>query len=488
MTMRTRPVVLAGLVALVGLAVSGGCGPRPGDGPGDQTAAEAQAAVLPVESSASIALIEVPAAPGAMAPELTLIRTGEGRRAALTWLEPVAEDPATTEGRSAPAERPSSDAPSWRLRFARLEDPAIGRWSDPVTIAPTDGARFFANWADRPAAVQGSATPGAEAPLYAHWLAMNGESVYTYEVRVARSADGGRTWRQLGRLHGDATPAEHGFVSYVPDAERPGGVRAFWLDGGPTVDGAPMTLRTVRLAEEVDRASEELLDDSVCDCCSTTGVITPAGTLVVYRDRTGDEIRDPWMVRGGAGAWSAPEPLHRDGWTIPACPVNGPVAGVAGDTVWVAWFTAEGGRPRVLAAVSGDGGLTFAPPVTIDADGPLGRLDLVVDGSAALVSWLDTADDEAVIRLRRMAADGRLGPPVDVARAAGGRSSGVPRLLAVSPDEAGEAGDRLLVAWVDPGDDERPRSLRLASLNAAEVPAPSDASADLVEPAEGEAG
>lgn len=447
------------LAVLLSVGAWTGCSPRGDEAPAGEPDVAADEATTPD----LVALIEVPAAPGSMAPELTGIRVGDERRAALTWLEPVAEGESPGE-------------PSWRLRFARLEDPAAGRWSDPVTVAPSspDGGRFFANWADRPAAYQGSPTPGAEAPLFAHWLAMNGDAVYTYEVRMARSADGGRTWQPLGRLHSDAAAAEHGFVSYAPDPERPGGVRAVWLDGRATVDGAPMTLRTARVGEEIDRASEELLDDSVCDCCSTTAAVTPAGTLIVYRDRTGDEVRDPWMVRGGAGSWSEPEPLHRDGWEIPACPVNGPVAGVSDDHVWVAWFTAEGARPRVLAAVSADGGRTFASPVTLDAEGPLGRVDLVADGSTALISWLDTADEQAVIRLRRMADDGRLGPPVDVARATGSRSSGVPRLLAISPEDSGEGGDRLLVAWVDPGDDERPRSLRLAMLRAGDVPPPAD--------------
>lgn len=435
-----------------------GCAPPSDQAPPDQPEAAVDGAGL----SVPIERIEVPAAPGSMAPELTPIYTGDGAAAGLTWLEPVAE------GSSA-----GTEDPSWRLRFARLDDPISGRWSEPVTIAPAapGETRFFANWADRPGAVQGSAVPGAEPPLYAHWLAMNGDSVYTYEVQMARSIDGGRSWQPLGRLHSDATPAEHGFVSYVQDAERPGGVRAVWLDGRATVDGAPMTLRTARVGEVVDRESEELLDDSVCDCCSTTTVATPAGALVVYRDRTADEVRDPWVVRGEAGTWSAPRPLHEDGWKIPACPVNGPAAGTVGDRVWVAWFTAEGGRPRVLATVSEDSGQTFAPPVTIDAVSPLGRVDLVVDGSEAIISWLDAADEQAVIRLRRITADGHLGPAVDVARAAGARSSGVPRLLALSPGGAG-AENRLLVAWVDPGGEENPRSLRLAMLRASDVPSP----------------
>jgi hypothetical protein len=248
-----------------------------------------------------------------------------------------------------------------------------------------------------------------------------------------------------------------------------------------------MTLRTVRLGGDdgIDRASEELLDDSVCDCCATTAAMTSSGPLVIYRDRTESEVRDHRAVRGerveGGIHWNASEPLPADGWRIPACPVNGPAAGRLGETVWAAWFTAEGGNPRVLAAVSADGGRTFGEPIPIDGDGPLGRLDLEVlpsgDGHA-VISWLGRDETGAVIRLRRLGADGRLGPTVDAVRAEGSRASGVPRLLLLpgGTDPMGRAGEaaeqHLVLAWVDPGGDERPRTIRLAGFPASGVPAP----------------
>ena len=412
-----------------------------------------------------------------MAPELALVDAGAGPEAALTWLEPLEPD----GGHHA-------DAAGWRLRFARL-----GRdgWSEASTIAGGDAgdtdqsSALFANWADRPGAVQGapSATPkGRVAPIFAYWLAKNGKSTYAYVIEVARSDDGGQSWRGLGRLHADASAVEHGFVSAVPEAD---GVRAFWLDGGRTVDGHPTTLRTARVGETVDRSSEELLDDSVCDCCNTAAVLAAGGPLVVYRDRSGDEIRDTWLVRRDAsGSWSAPKPLHRDGWTIPACPVNGPAIGRLGDTVWVVWYTAEGSRPRVLASVSRDGGATFGAPVTVDAPSeggaPLGRLDLAVDRSGsqgqgdAILSWLDTDEGGAVIRLRRLGADGRLGPPVTAVRTSDTRASGVPRLLALPRGSV----TRLVLTWVDPG-----HGIRLVSLPAAAVPAASPADSSGASPA-----
>lgn len=444
---------------VLGLTLNwGGCSPGAGHpAPGE-------------EAPVALELLPTPAAADALAPELSVV----GGRAALTWLD------RTGEGED-----------DWRLRLARLGPDGF---EEPVTVAPLSGdeettTRFFANWADRPGVVQGGAGP--DGPLYAWWLAKLGGGTYAYGVEVARSADGGATWEPLGLLHDDRSPTEHGFVTLIPEAE---GVRAFWLDGRATARGEPMTLRTALVTDRVEHGTAEVVDDSVCDCCDTAAVVAGGAPLVLYRDRTEGEIRDVWAARKGAQSWSDPYPVHRDGWEIAACPVNGPVVARHGvhengqdETVWAAWFTGAparegspedaetGGRgthPRVLAAVSRDGGRTFGEPVRVDADSPLGRLDLAVDaaGGEAIVSWLGATDGgEAAIRLRRITADGRLGPTFDLARAAGSRASGVPRLLAVpSPD----GGDRLLVAWVEPEEGSRAGAVRLATLPAAAVPSP----------------
>ena len=76
--------------------------------------------------------------------------------------------------------------------------------------------------------------------------AQEGTTTYAYDAVVARSTDGGATWKRLGTLHRDGTQTEHGFVSFAPDA---GGVRAIWLDGRASAaheDGAT-ALRTFGL-------------------------------------------------------------------------------------------------------------------------------------------------------------------------------------------------------------------------------------------------
>ncbi|HEX5759993.1 MAG TPA: exo-alpha-sialidase, partial [Thermoanaerobaculia bacterium] len=367
----------------------------------------------------------------------------------LTWLEP----------RAAPAgERAHA------LRFARLRG---DRWSAPVTVAA--GTGFFANWADFPAAVRG------RRGLVAHWLGMLGPGTYAYGVQLARSADGGATWRRVGLLHDDSSPTEHGFVSYVAEGE---GVRAFWLDGRQTAGGhggddgeaeeGPMSLRTAAVGAAAAAASE-LLDPLVCSCCQTDAAMAAEGPVVVYRDRSAGEVRDVAIVRRTRAGWSAPAAVAADGWRIPGCPVNGPAVAASGSRVAVAWFTAAAPGPRVRAALSADGGARFGAPIEIDAAQPLGRVDLAMTpGGEAVVSWLALESGEAGeaggerqarVRLRRLSPDGA-GAPFSVAATGAARSSGFPRLAL--------QGDRLVLTWVEDGE---PSRLRAAALPLAALPA-----------------
>lgn len=373
---------------------------------------------------------------GSQAPDLAVGRRG----LLLTWLE-----------------APDSGGSRDRLRFSRR---ARGVWSEPTTVMESD--RFFVNWADFPRVVETS-----RGEVVVHWLERTGGGAYDYAVHFARSTDGGVTWTPLGRLHDDESLGEHGFVSWValPDSR----VRAFWLDGGAMTRGGAMTLRTRILAP--DRGAERLLDSRVCECCQTDAVWTHRGPVVVYRDRSAEERRDVAIVRLTHEGWSEPAPVHRDGWRISGCPVNGPAvaAGEAtpddprGDElVAVAWFTAVGRRPRVQVAFSEDSGTSFHPPVVLDDRAPAGRVDVVLHQGEAFVSWLG-GGDPAPIRLRRVARDGALGEPFTVAETSGSRRSGFPRLQRV--------GERLALVWVEVGHVDGPR-LRFKELAVGEVPGP----------------
>jgi hypothetical protein len=184
--------------------------------------------------------------------------------------------------------------------------------------------------------------------------------------------------------------------------------------------------------------------------------------LVVYRDRSPEEIRDTYVAAWGENGWSEPALVAEDGWTMPGCPVNGPEAAADGDLVAMAWFTAARETPAVRLAFSQDGGRSFGEPVTIDEDGPFGRVDVALDDrGGAIVAWLARSGDRAAVRLRRVGASGEIADPVTIAETSGARASGFPRMV--------RHGDALTLAWVDL-QEEQPSEIRVREILVASIP------------------
>lgn len=355
-----------------------------------------------------------PAGPGSGQPRLEPTASG----VLMTWLEP--------DG--------SGDHVFYLDRWVE------GGWEGRRPVAR--GPDFFVNWADLPGVV-----PVGEDLLAAHWLVRGPEGGYDYGIRVAFSEDDGATWSEPWIPHEDRSPTEHGFVSAVPLGGRSMGL--VWLDGrdfagddhGP--DGPEMSLRFRTAGPGTEPGPERLVDDRVCDCCQTDLAATDRGLLLVYRDRSGEEVRDISRALLRDGRWSDPAPVHRDGWVFPACPVNGPAVSARGSRAAVAWFTGAGEEGRVRVAWSEDGGETFGAPVRVDEGDPAGRVDLtLLDDGSALVTWLERRNGRAHVRIRQVWADGRAAPPASVGGATGNRSSGFPRM---APDGSGG----VLFAWTD---------------------------------------
>jgi hypothetical protein len=266
--------------------------------------------------------------------------------------------------------------------------------------------------------------------------------------------------------HDDGTATEHGFVSMLP---HPDGRRfaVVWLDGREMKEGdhghggGSMTMRYAAVDPATMKLSDEaLLDDRTCECCQTSMAMTTGGPVVAYRDRSDHEIRDIGVVRWTGSAWSAPSIVNADGWEINGCPVNGPQIAARGNRVAVAWFTAARNEPRVQVAFSEDGGATFAPALRVDDGKAGGRVDVLLhDSGAAVVSWVEDAGKEAVVRARVIARDGSRSDTIEVARTESSRSSGVPRIAS--------DGRSVYITWTEPGDASR---VRLAASEYREVP------------------
>lgn len=333
---------------------------------------------------------------------------------------------------------------------------STGTWSAPRAVVRRND--LFVNWADFPSVIALN-----DGRLLAHWLQRNGSGRYAYEVRMAESADEGATWSASTAPHRAGVGAEHGFVSLLPTAD--GGAQIFFLDGGaglagyagpmPAPEGAiPMRLSTNQWRAGMGEATKTVLDQRVCDCCQTASAMTARGPVVVYRDRTEEEIRDISILREIQGEWTAPRRVHEDNWEVDFCPVNGPAIVADGEAVAVAWFTGARDTARVQVAFSNDAGTNFGPAIRVDEGTPAGRVGVQWIGNDALVSWLERSrGDTAFVKVRRVSRDGTLGRAVTVSTSSGTRSSGFPRMV--------RAGEGVILAWTIPGS---PSAILMATL------------------------
>lgn len=327
----------------------------------------------------------------------------------LSWLEPV------------------GGTDRFALRVSRYRD---GQWSRPQTVVERND--LFVNWADFPSIVE-----DARGVLFTQWLQKSGSGTYSYDVRMSRSTDG-KSWGEPFLLNRDGTKTEHGFVTLtvLPD----GGVGATWLDGrkmsadGGHEDlghdtGGDMTLRYATVNANGDIADDSELDNRTCECCATGMTMTSSGPVIVYRDRSADEVRDIAYVAKTSSGWTRPARVHADDWKINACPVNGPQIDAIGNRAVTAWFTAAQEKARAYVAFSDDGGTTFDKPVQIDDGRPIGRLDVVlVDPQTALVTWLEQTGTAGEIRARKVSRNGRVDPAIKIAESSTARAAGFARM------------------------------------------------------------
>ena len=323
-------------------------------------------------------------------------------------------------------------------------------WSEPVAI--TSGSNWFVNWADYPML----ASNGND--LMAHILQKSTEGKYTYDIKLIASVDKGNSWSDLKILHDDGKQAEHGFVSLIPYEDK---FFVSWLDGRNAVseeedtaahhDGhqGAMSLRGAVVNKQGIKTAEWELDNRVCDCCQTSAAITANGPVVVYRDRSEEEIRDMSIVRFVNGKWTEPKTIFNDHWKIAGCPVNGPRCVAEGNNLAIAWFSLPDKKAQVNIIFSDDGGASFNKPIRVDEQNPIGRVDVVMlDEKSAMVSWMEGA----VIKAARVFKDGKKDPSIIIASSSESRSSGFPQMT--------KAGNNIIFAWSD----DKDKTIKVAKL------------------------
>lgn len=322
------------------------------------------------------------------------------------------------------------------LKFSSLSG---DQWSSPQIIG--SGTNWFVNWADYPTIAVNDQN------FAANFLVRNGQSAYAYDAVVSTSVDKGEHWTVSTPINDDRKEAEHGFVSIIPYKEN---FFVTWLDGRNTVmegmenmeghEGhhGSMSIRAAIIDKNNKKVSEWELDNKTCDCCQTSSAMTNAGPIVVYRDRSHQEIRDISIVRLIDGKWTVPKPVSQDNWKINGCPVNGPRVVASGDDVVVAWYTGAQDSTQVKISFSADGGATFGKAILINEKQAIGRVDIeMLSKELIMICWME---DEK-IKAAKVHADGTKEATIIIASSSSARSSGFPQMT--------KSGDHLIFAWTD---------------------------------------
>ena len=344
------------------------------------------------------------------------------------------------------------------LYFSKFNN---GKWSEKSVIK--QGENWFVNWADFPSIY------GNNENLISYYLEKSDAETYAYDIFLRQSADSGKHWDIENKLHSDTTKTEHGFVSLTPSDTDSFFIT--WLDGRNTKStghdhahgesGGAMQIRVAEVMSDGDIKNEFELDSRTCDCCQTSTSLTEDGPIVVWRDRSEQEIRDIYYSKFKDGNWSKPKPVFQDNWKINGCPVNGPKVAVSGNSVAVAWFTAADNIPKVNLSFSKDMGNNFMDPIEINQVKAIGRVDLLMlDQETALISWMESSEDMALLKIAKVGIDGNIEKIFTVGEIAASRSTGFPQMELVD--------GQIYMAWNDLKNDKtkvKVFSLSLEALN-----------------------
>jgi hypothetical protein len=262
-----------------------------------------------------------------------------------------------------------------------------------------------------------------------------GAKAATTEIRVARSADGGRTFGASRALQAPGAAGDRGWHAMAVDGE--GTAHVMWLDHRglaaskqpqadhhaehAALDGVAMAERSgLYYAREGGRTrvAERELVKGVCYCCKVAIAITPSGRLMAaWRHVYPGNVRDIAFLRstdhgehfGAAGR------VSDDAWHLAGCPDDGPaIAMDANGATHLVWPTViDGPTPTgaIFYASSADGS-AFTARVrvpTLGAPRPMHPQIAVGRGGRLYVAWDEVIDGtrQAAVRPLRLDSAGQ---------------------------------------------------------------------------------
>ncbi len=211
---------------------------------------------------------------------------------------------------------------------------------------------------------------GAEGKVSVSWSTPNRASgaMFASDLRVAASADGGRTFTPPVQVNDDGLPISHTFEDLLQGPEND--LYMVWLDGrGKDRSGAAVQFACSRDGGATF-APNVTIDGMACPCCRPMLATAPDGNLwAVWRKTFDGNVRDIVVAQSNdrGRTFGAPHLVREDHWVFAACPHRGPSLGFDRQgRLYVGWYT-EGAdeQARLYVATSDDGAGTFTDPVSL---------------------------------------------------------------------------------------------------------------------------
>ncbi|CAN5296266.1 sialidase family protein [soil metagenome] len=293
---------------------------------------------------------------------------------------------------------------------------------------------------------------------------------YTGEVRMLRSADGGKTFSAPFTVHQDRQLIAHRFVSLAFDGK--GDLHTLWIDkrdaekfektnskaqetagkgrteSGPGYVGAAI-YRNVSKDGGLSFGDDLKLADHSCECCRIGLARAWDGSVVaMWRHVFAPNIRDHAFAALGEGA-SATR-LQRstfDDWKVDACPHHGPALspfesdGGKANGYHAVWFGIKAGAAQVRYARLDSNGAPVTTPIALP-DEAAEHADVIGVGKKVAIAW--RSYDGTAMNLKAWRSDD------------GGKSFALKQLARTAQDSdypvLVSKGEQIFVIWNTKGD------------------------------------
>lgn len=245
-----------------------------------------------------------------------------------------------------------------------------------------------------------------------------GEQSFSEPIEIAgESSEGVLT--SVGMLNLFVAPNGDLYASWL-DSRGPIAYMLAHQKEPPQEEYPPYQLRIARSRDGGNSFGKSVLvSKPTCGCCGTkvaqgVGGRLFATTRAQWEELKGsyDAVRDVFVSssRDGGASWAKAVKIHDDRFKISACPDI--TSGLAVDSrgrLYAAWYTGTERHPGVFYAVSSDEGKSFSKPLALLAGDwvPYGDVKLALDGNDnAWVAFEDRRGEEDMIQLARVTPEG----------------------------------------------------------------------------------